>query len=176
MSDAFAFEVDIIDQRTAWDNLVTRIKKMTNVAGNVVEIGLFNDVGLISIAKENEFGDPPHRARPYPIPERSFLRLVFDRDLDENTEALFKGASEIIGETKSKFKVLEEIGTKVTNDIKEFILSGFYKGKNPNHPITIRRKGHDFPLIQTGKIYSTLTYKVGKGSPKESSKTTVVNR
>ena len=109
MSDPISFEVSIIDQRAAWDNLVTRIRKMTDVAGNVVEVGLFNDVGLISIAKENEFGDPPRRARPYPIPERSFMRLVFDRDLNENTKALFEGAAEVIADTKSKFIHIESV-------------------------------------------------------------------
>ncbi|GAG16566.1 unnamed protein product, partial [marine sediment metagenome] len=42
----------------------------------------------------------------------------------------------------------------------------FYKRAKPNHPITIAKKKHDHPLIQTGKGVSTLTYKIGKGNPK----------
>jgi hypothetical protein len=170
------FDIEIIDQKTQWVNLVKKVKEMTDEKGNVSEIGLFEDVGLISIAKENEFGDPPRRARPWPIPERSFLRFVFDRDLDENTELLFKGVDEILLDIKNRFQVLNEIGIKVTNSIKEFILSGYYKFNNPNHPITIRRKGHDHPLIESGKIVSTITYRVGRGNPKKSGKTIIAER
>jgi len=168
------FDVQLIDEKTQWINLVKKIKEMTDDTGNMVEVGLFKDVGLISIAKENELGDPPRRARPYPIPERSFLRFVFDRDLDINTELLTKGIDSILSGMKERKKVLEEIGESVTNSIKEFILSGYYKFKNPNHPITIKRKGHDYPLIQSGKIVSTITYKVGRGNPKESKRTKII--
>lgn len=168
------FDVEIIDEKTQWTNLIKKIKELTDEEGNMVEIGLFNDVGLISIAKENELGDPPRRARPWPIPERSFLRFVFDRDLDENIKLLLNGLDDIIIGVKTRTKVLNETGEKVTNSIKEFIISNYYKFKNPNHPITIKRKKHDHPLIQSGKIYSTMTYKIGRGNPKESIKTKVI--
>lgn len=168
------FDVELIDDKTQWINLVKKIKELTSESGNMVEVGLFNDVGLISIAKESELGDPPRRARPWPVPERSFLRFVFDRDLDENIKFLFNGLDNIVSGVKTRFEVLNETGLKVTNSIKEFIISNYYKFNRPNHPITIRRKNHDHPLIQSGKIYSTMTYKVGKGNPKESVKTTVV--
>jgi len=170
------YDVGLIDDKTQWTNLIKKIKELTNESGNMVEVGLFNDTGLISIAKENEFGDPPRRARPWPIPERSFLRFVFDRDLNENIKFLFNGIDDIISGTKTRFKVLNETGLKVTNSIKEFIISNYYKSNRPNHPITIRRKKHDHPLIQSGKIYSMMTYKIGKGNPRESTKTTVVNK
>jgi len=168
------FDVELIDQKTQWINLVKKIKDMTDEKGNITEIGLFKDIGLISIAKENELGDPPRRARPYPIPERSFMRFVFDRDLDKNTALLFEGIEKILLGTKTRLQVLDEIGKTVTNSIKKFIASGYYKFSKPNHPITIKRKGHDYPLIETGKIYSTLTYKIGRGNPKETRKTKIV--
>lgn len=168
------FDVEVIDKKTQWVNLVKKVQEMTDPKGNIAEVGLFNDIGLISIAKENEFGDPPRRARPYPIPERSFMRLVFDRDLKENTELLFNGIDDILSNKKTRLGVLNEVGLKVSNSIKEFILSGYYKFKRPNHPITIRRKDHDHPLIQTGKIVSTLTYKIGRGNPKETERVQAV--
>lgn len=168
------FDVKMIDEKTQWINLVKKVKEMSDETGNMVEVGLFEDIGLISIAKENELGDPPRRARPYPIPERSFLRFVFDRDIEINTKLLTKGIDYILLGIKDKSKILEEVGESVTNSIKEFILSGYYKFKNPNHPITIRRKGHDHPLIQSGKILSTITYKIGRGNPKKSKRTTIV--
>lgn len=170
------FDVTLIDEKTQWVNLVKTVKTLTDPGGNVVEVGLFKDIGLISIAKENEFGDPPRRARPYPIPERSFMRHVFDRDLDKNAELLFKGLDDILIGKKSRYKVLDEIGEHVTKSIRDFILSGQYQWSKPNHPITIKRKGHTYPLIQSGKIVSTLTHKIGRANPKRSKITKIVTR
>ena len=102
------------------------------------------------------------------------MRYVFDRDLEKNVEMLINGAKNILLRKKTRLQVLNEIGEIVTKSIKKFILSGHYKFSRPNHPITIGRKKHDYPLIQTGKIVSTLTYKIGKGNPKETKKTKIV--
>jgi len=169
------FDVEVIDEKTKWTNLVKKIKELSDPGGNIVEVGLFDDVGLISIAKENELGDPPRRARPWPIPERSFLRFVFDRDLHDNVKMMMRYIDDLIIGNRTRQEILLKIGDSVTNSVKQFILSNYYKFRNPNHPITIRRKGHDHPLIQSGKIYSTLTYKIGRGNPKGSIKTTVVD-
>jgi len=168
------FDVELIDEKTAWTNLVNKIRELTDETGNMVEVGLFDDIGLISIAKENEFGDSPHHARPWPIPERSFLRYVFDRDIGKNFKLLKQGLDDILFRNKKRFVVLEEIGKYVSSSIKEFILSDYYVFKKPNHPITIRRKKHAHPLIQSGKIASTITYKVGHGNPSESGKTKII--
>jgi len=160
------YDVRLIDQKTQWINLVKKVKEMSVEDGNTVEIGLFKDVGLISIAKENEFGDPPKSNRPYPIPERSFMRYVFDKDIKLIVKKMIEEASDVlIGKVKMD-KKLDEMGIFLTKRIKKFILSDFYKKAKPNHPITIKRKGHDHPLVETGKIVSTLTYKTGKGNPK----------
>jgi len=160
------YDITLIDQKTQWINLVKRIKEMSVTDGNTVEIGLFKDIGLISIAKENEFGDPPRSNRLYPIPERSFMRYVFDKDLKLIIKKMLDGAGDVLlGKIKMNEK-LDEMGILLTERIKKFILSDFYKRAKPNHPITIKRKKHDHPLIETGKIVSTLTYKIGKGNPK----------
>lgn len=165
------FDIEIIEDKTQWVNLVKKIRGMTDEDGNMVEVGLFGDIGLVSIAKENELGDPPRRNRPWPIPERSFLRYVFDRDLEKNVKRMFRGAQEIIFNNVKSFDILEKIGETVSNEIKEFILSDYYFFTKPNHPITIRRKKHDHPLIEKGKIVKTLTYKVGRGNARGSLRT-----
>ena len=164
------YDVTLIDQKTQWINLVKRVKEMSVEDGNTVEIGFFKDIKLIKIMKENEFGDPPRRNRPYPIPERSFMRYTFDKNLKLIIKKMLEGASDVlIGKIKMD-KKLNEMGIFVTKKIKKFILSDFYKRAKPNHPITIKRKKHSHPLIQTGKIVSTITYKIGKGNPKATMK------
>ena len=170
------FDVKLIDEKTQWTNLIKKVKELTDSESSVTEVGLFKDVGLITIAKENEFGDPPRMNRPYPIPERSFMRFVFDRDLDLNTKLLSKGIDDIITGTRTREKVLDNIGKEVTDSIRNFILDGYYQYRKPNHPITISKKGHTYPLIQKGKIVTMLTHKVGNLTPKETGKTTIRNR
>ena len=170
------FDISLIDEKTQWTNLLKKVKELTDIGSNITEVGLFKDVGLILIAKENEFGDPPRRMRPYPILERSFMRFVFDRDLDVNTELLQKGIDDIITGAKTREQVLNDIGEQVADSIRNFILSGYYQYRKPNHPITIRKKGHTYPLIQTGKIVTMLTHKVGNLMPTETGKTTIKNR
>jgi len=168
------FDVKFIDEKTQWINLVKKVRELSDEEGNMVEVGLFKDPVLIQIAKENEFGDIPRRKRPWPIPERSFLRYVFDRDLKKNIKLLKDQLNLVLFYGKKRFLALEDIGKIVSGSIKEFILSGYYISIKPNHPITIRKKKHNYPLIESGKIVSELTYKVGKGNPSASSKTIII--
>lgn len=169
------FDVELIDHKENWDALVAKVRGLTNVEGNVTEVGLFGDTKLVQIAKENEFGDAPKSNRNYPIPERSFLRFVFDKDLDKNSKLLMQGIDDIITGKRTSFKVLDDVGDEVATSIKKFILSDHYKFSKPNHPITIKIKGHDNPLIQIGKIFSLITHKVGKGEPRERKETITIN-
>ena len=168
------FDVELIDHRVDWDALVKKVRDLTNVQGSVTEVGLFGDASLVEIARRNEFGDPPRSDRNWPIPERSFLRYVFDKDLDKNTKLLMRGIDDMIANKRTKFKVLDDVGDEVATSVKKFILSDYYKSSKPNSPITMRIKGHDHPLIQIGKIFSLITHKVGKGEPRERKDTIVV--
>lgn len=154
------YDVELIDQKEEWTNLINRIKSMSKLDGNSVEIGLFDDVGLIRIAIENEFGAPPSANRKWSIPERSFLRLVFDRDLELLNEIMSESVNNIITGKSKRGKELKQIGEIVEKRIKDFIASDYWKSLKPNHPITIKIKKGDHPLIQVGKIYSVITSKV----------------
>ena len=154
------YDVELIDVKDEWVELVKRVKAMSKDKGNSVEIGVFEDPGLVKIATENEFGDPPRPKRKWRIPERSFLRHVFDRDKKKLAALMQKGAGDIItGKAKTE-KVLEYMGSLFEKNVKDFIISGYYKSSKPNHPITIKIKGNEQPLIQIGKVYSTLTHRI----------------
>ena len=159
------FDVELIDHRKEWDDFLRRIKELTDEEANTVEVGLFGPSDLVEIATMNEFGDPPRGNRKWPIPERSFMRYIFDKDIKKNTELLFKGIDDIILNNRTKGQVLDQVGDEVATSIKKFILGDYYKGIKPNHPITMKIKGHDHPLIQVGKIFSLITHKSGKGEP-----------
>lgn len=159
------YDVKLIDHRQEWDDFLKRIKELTDMEANMVEVGLFGPSDLVIIATMNELGDPPRNNRKWPIPERSFMRYIFDKDLKKNADLLCEGIDDIILKNRTRGQVLNDIGDEVATSIKKFILSDFYKGVRPNHPITMKIKSHDHPLIQVGKIFSLITHKVGKGEP-----------
>lgn len=169
------FNVELIDHRKEWDDFLQRIKGLTDETGCITEVGLFGPSDLVEIAEQNELGDPPRGNRKWPIPERSFMRYVFDKDIDKNTKLLFKGIDDIILKKRTVSQVLNQLGDEVATDIKNFILSDYYKSSKPNHPITVRIKGHDHPLIQIGKMFSLITHKIGKDESSSYKTTTTVD-
>lgn len=154
------YKAELIDKRVEWDEIVKNVQLLSKKEGNAVEIGVFGDQGLVKIAVENEFGDPPRPSRPWPIPERSFLRYVFDRDRDVLLNMMEDMVSNIlIGKVKIE-RSLEILGIFFEKKVKDFILSDYYKISKPNHPITIKIKGHDQTLVQVGKLFSVITHKI----------------
>jgi len=154
------YKAELIDKRVEWDEIVKNVQLLSKKEGNAVEIGVFGDEGIVRIAVENEFGDPPRPSRPWPIPERSFMRHVFDRDKDVLLNMMEEMVSNIlIGKEKIE-RDLEKLGVFFEKKVKDFILSSYYKISKPNHPITIKIKGHDQTLVQTGKLFSVITHKI----------------
>jgi len=154
------YNVDLIDIREEWDAIVANVKSMSKKNGNSTEIGVFGDQSIVTIAIENEFGDPPRPSRKWRIPERSFLRHIFDRDKEKIAFTMQNMASDIlIGKEKMEV-ALGKLGSSFEKKVKKFIISGYYKATRPNHPITVRIKGHAQPLIQIGKLYSVITHKI----------------
>lgn len=154
------YKAELIDKRIEWDEIVKNVQLLSKKEGNAVEIGVFGDQSIVKIAVENEFGDPPRPSRPWPIPERSSFRHVFDRDKDVLSNMMQEMVSNIlIGKEKIE-RNLEKLGIFFEKRVKDFILSDYYKISKPNHPITIKIKGHDHPLIQVGKLFSVITHKI----------------
>jgi len=154
------YKAELIDHRAEWDEIVKNVQLLSKKEGNSVEIGVFGDQSIVKIAVENEFGDPPRAGRPWPIPERSFLRHVFDTNKNALSTMMEGMVSDIlIGKEKIE-RDLEKLGSLFEKRVKDFILSDYYKISKPNHPITIRIKGHDQTLVQVGKLFSVITHKI----------------
>ena len=117
-------------------NLFKDIKK--EIAEYVIEAGIINDEKNATKALYNEFGTEK-------IPERPFIRRGFD-----NIEKIVKNAN-----TPS------EVGNQMVKNMKKAILRSEYPR---NAPSTIKKKGFDFPLVEYGDMYNSLTYRVGKNT------------
>ena len=99
-----------------------------------IEAGIIDDEENAMKALWNEFGTDK-------IPARPFIR----RGLDNIEKELDKKP--------------EQIGSKMVQNIKKAINDSDY----PRNAIsTVKKKGFDFPLIETRDMYNSLTFRVTK--------------
>lgn len=118
---------------SVFGEIVEEIKK--NIPKKVIiEAGIINDEENAKKALYNEFGTDK-------IPSRPFIR----RGLDNIEKELDKKP--------------EQIGSKMVQNIKKAINNSDY----PRNAVsTIKKKGFDFPLIDTRDMYNSLTFRVSK--------------
>jgi len=133
---------------------IKEIKKLKK--NNKVEIGIWSDKkrndGLdnVSLMTMHEFGY-------YELPQRSIIRAGTDINLSEAFKQISNEYSLII-KSRSNFKEL-------FNKNGKFILDKFQKRFSkqfltPNAPYTIRKKGSDTPLVDTGQLKKSFKYKI----------------
>lgn len=108
--------------------------------------GIDENITVAQVARDNEFGVPSKK-----IPKRSFLRSVFK----EKRREINKIAQDVLLKDPSKF--YDTLGTYLVGQIVRKINSGEFKS---NSEFTIERKGSSKPLIDTGQLRNSLTYKV----------------
>ncbi len=125
-----------------------------------VEIGIFSEDGnvtedgedILSIAYVHEFGSIIRN-----IPERSFMRAGFDTNIskiEQQIELLLGQVMDLKLDAKGFY---EAIGAVVTGIIQEYLTD---LQEPPLSPVTIERKGSSNPLIDTGRLRQSITYKV----------------
>ena len=138
---------------------VRRIRRMAR--GDELLIGHLSGTILpygLSAAKLAEWlhdGTATIRARPYLLQGlrasmpliRKQIRLYLSKKLADRT------APE-----------LREIGATCVGAVQEFVRGDYYKANIPNAAGTIRRKGSDRPLIDTGALIDSVVY-VARGLP-----------
>ncbi len=112
---------------------------------------------LAELAVVHEFGTQDGH-----IPERSFLRSTFDEthpQLAELGQKLIRG---VIDGKIDVEKALGVMGSKLATDTKNKITTG--EGvPPPNAESTIKAKGSDRPLVDTGRLVNAITYQVTVG-------------
>lgn len=105
---------------------------------------------VLEVAIMNEFGTDT-------IPERSFIRAWVDLEGDEARKWMRALIKQVIRGAITKEVALERFGQKVQGSIQARIADGI---PPPNAPATVERKGSSTPLIDTGQLRSSITYKV----------------
>ena len=106
---------------------------------------------VIDVAEWNEFGTAT-------IPERSFIRAWFDEaepQLRQDFAALMRT---VAAGKRTRAEVLELMGQRMVGQVQARMSAGI---PPPNKPATVRRKGSSTPLIDTGVLRSSVTYRTG---------------
>lgn len=126
-------------------------KKLLKVKGRL-EVGFFetakypNGAYVAQIASYNEFGT-------IKIPMRPFFRNA----INGNTKKWFSSLQQLL--KSDDMQSLEKTGEIIRGDI----VNSITNFKNPpNAPITIKQKKSSNPLINTGLMRRSVTYKVKK--------------
>lgn len=144
--------MSVIDKDLGYKVILGRLEHLQGT----VKVGFFSDSGeepngvtVAEVATYNEYGTGR-------IPARPFMRQTVDAkqgdwaNLAQNVEKRVVGGMGI-------HQGLELIGIKAKGDTQEMIDKGDFA---PNAPATIRRKKSSHPLIDTGRMRASVSFKV----------------
>lgn len=127
-----------------------------------VEVGFFSDARysdgtpVTNVAAWNEFGTRTRNGQ-VDIPSRPFYRNSFD-ELEDNARATLKEAVD-----PATMVVSPDLAEVIGLQSQEIVKSSIVRLRvPPNAPSTIRAKGSSNPLIDTGFMRNSVTYKVNK--------------
>lgn len=132
-----------------WRKLYNTAKKVDGVA---VRVGVFDgrnaEIGLV-----HEYGAPAAG-----IPARSFIRQAFERRRDELVQLQAKLSEAILAGKIDEKRAMGLLGAWGSGAIKATITrDGTFA---PLKPATVKRKGSDKPLINTGQLVGAITFVV----------------
>ena len=159
------------------------VRQLEYLATHQVQIGIFADtereggVPMLVIAAANEFGarvpkqfktthvqgpwgstkERDESAKWFNIPERSFLRAWFDENAAILQDTMERLLAQVVDGKITGHAALEAIGGYVVTHVQAYMVD---LKTPPNAPSTIRRKGSSNPLIDTGQLKDSITWKV----------------
>jgi len=138
------------DRDHGYKQLLGLLSKQPQVG---VLVGIRGQQGqdLLLYATVNEFGSEDGR-----IPERSFLRATVDENRVKYAKILEVAALRLL-DGESPDRAFGIVGMTVVADVQRRIRDRISPA---NAPSTIRQKGSDVPLIDTGRLRQSIDYVV----------------
>lgn len=117
--------------------------------GMTINKAVWNEFGTRGGASGGGWGGP--------IPERPFMRNTMRDKNAAYRAALKQAAKSVLNGALSLDMVMRRLGVMAVGDIQAEITA---LRSPPNSPVTIARKGSSNPLIDTGEMRQSVTYKV----------------
>ena len=142
-------EVKLIDH--GFDNIIRQALKLD---GKGVKVGIRRGKGshdgtdMLDIAVYNHFGTAT-------IPARPFVSDCAEKNARQIQEAQKRLVYRVYQGSLSADGALAQLGAWYVNVQKGHILHG---GWTPNAPATIKRKGSNKPLVDTGQLVNTVDW------------------
>ncbi len=118
-------------------------------------------ITMIELAAIHEFGSPKAG-----IPERSFIRRTMRDKSDELGRVCANIAKKYIHGEVTLERGLNQLGAVAAGMIKSRVTAGEHIPP-PNAPSTVKAKGSDRPLIDTGRMIGSVTWKVWMGRARD---------
>lgn len=124
-------------------------KVFSKISSDVVAVGIF-DPENAKKAKYNEYGTST-------IPARPFLTTALETNKREIAKKTRKLAMKSLLPFANVDAAEAELGEELAEMVKDSIRNGPWV---PNAPSTIAKKGRNQPLIDTGEMLDSVTYKI----------------
>lgn len=144
----------VIDHDLGFNRIMRDLEKLDGmevVAGMLKDSGKAeNGASYVDIAAWNEYGTRR-------IPSRPFIRISADTNRQKWAKIAQQCVNNVI-DGDSPRDAAQVIGHRMVEDIRKVF--GDKSKLAPNAPSTIKKKGHDKPLIDTGKLKATVNYRV----------------
>ena len=150
----------VVDRDLGYANLMARLMEQNSID---ISIGILPDgetgddgmyhagTELAFIASINEFGSSDGH-----VPERSFLRSTIDENRNKYlrlmttaTKQVMRGVSAKVAYSSVARKVVRDVVRKIKNRIPP-----------ANAAATIKKKKSDVPLVDTGELYASISYRL----------------
>jgi hypothetical protein len=137
------------------------VRRVYGVKAPTIKVGILSSDGekkyedavtVLEVAVWNEFGTDQ-------TPERSFIRAWFDENEGRLREAMRRMMVSVVAGKRTKEQALEILAQRCVGEIQKRIAAGI---NPPNAESTIERKGSDKPLVDTGQLRSSISYRVDK--------------
>lgn len=144
---------------TRQDNgLWNRIKRVARDYTTKVEVGYFGNqkhsgkrpITMSTLANFHEYGTRKMPARP-------FIRPALKQNRMKYLKLAGKQITPCIFGRQTTTNVWHLLGAEAVKDIQDYMINGTFA---PLKPATIERKGSSKPLIDTGKLRQSITYRV----------------
>ena len=143
---------NVIDKDLGWKRIK---RKMDFLDGKEIRAGVLPSAGsgekgvpIAEYATYNEYGTEK-------IPSRPFMATSADENKGWSTSV--KNAVKGIIDGAEVISQMNTVGEKMKTDIKKNI--GTYRFK-PLKPSTVKKKGHDIQLIDSGDLYDAIDFEV----------------
>ena len=156
----FKINADAINLRgNIADNIKKRYKSKFVEVGVPANSGSYEDGNsTVSVAVIQEFGLPSKN-----IPERPFLRTGVRLAKKSISKAIEQAVKNAKTNPEAMDSVLNTIGILAVNSIRQSIEDRIYEA---NQESTIKKKGSDTPLVDTGHLRQSIIWRVGNNEEK----------